>query len=527
MNPLVGGTDGACLSAPEHARATSTPAATPPPPASHEDTWTRARSLPLLAALLIALTALRIAALALNGTDLFVDEAQYWAWSRELAFGYYSKPPLVAWIIAASTGVCGDGEFCVRLPSPLIHALTSVLVYLIGRRLYSANVGFWSALAFATLPGISLSSGIISTDVPLLFAWALALLAMIELVEKPRLSWAVVLGLAIGLGLNAKYAMAYFVPCAAIFFLFAPEKATLLKRPHLWIALLLGAALIAPNIAWNAANSFATFAHTADNTGWARAFVHPGKAAEFFGAQFGVFGPILFGALIVIAWRARRSLTRFPIEDRLLLSFSIPLVIAITTQALLSHAYANWAAPAYVAATVLVTATMIREQAWGWLRGSLALAAVIAVAAAVGAWQAGNFTLPGTGDPFARTLGNRELAAAVRAATADATAAGKTYGVVLADERETVAALLYYAPELSSRIRAWPRGPRPKDHFELTRAFDGATAAPVLLVSRRPAPASILKSFASVRPLGAQELSAGRFTTRTIHMFALSDYRGG
>ena len=63
-----------------------------------------------LALVLSALTLARLAALWLNATDLFFDEAQYWEWSRELAWGYYSKPPVIAWLIALSTSVCGDGE---------------------------------------------------------------------------------------------------------------------------------------------------------------------------------------------------------------------------------------------------------------------------------------------------------------------------------------------------------------------------------------------------------------------------------
>jgi hypothetical protein len=499
-------------------------------PASHKTSRTDAQGSPhtllILASLLGALTLFRILALAVNGTDLFTDEAQYWAWSRELAAGYYSKPPLIAWIIAGASEVCGDGEFCVRLPSPLIHGLTSILVFFIGRRLYSAEAGFWSALSFATLPGISLSSGIISTDVPLLFAWAAALLAFIELLRAPRLLPALVLGAALGAGLNAKYAMAYFVPSAAIFFLIAPEKAALLKRPHLWIALALGLALIAPNIAWNAANGFATFAHTADNTGWTGSLLHPGKAAEFLLAQFGVFGPILFGALLIIAWRARTSLAAFSAEDRLLLAFSLPLILIITAQAFLSHAFANWAAPAYVAAVVLVTQTMIRDRAWSWLKGSLALSLAIVIVIALATWQAGSFEIPGAGDPFARTLGNRGLAASVREAVKDGAAKGQPYGAIVADERETVAALLYYAPELAPRVRAWRHLERPRDHFELTRAFSGSDAGPALLVTHQSTPGQILKSFGFVRALAAHRIQAGRFTTRTIQLFALSDYRG-
>jgi hypothetical protein len=34
-----------------------------------------------------------------DSTDLFVDEAQYWFGRRNIDFGYYSKPPMIAWVI--------------------------------------------------------------------------------------------------------------------------------------------------------------------------------------------------------------------------------------------------------------------------------------------------------------------------------------------------------------------------------------------------------------------------------------------
>ena len=151
-----------------------------------------------------------------------------------------------------------------------------------------------------------------------------------------------------------------------------PERRRLLRDPRLWAALALAAALIAPNLIWNAANRFATFSHTADNAKWAGSLVHPLKALEFLATQFGVFGPVLFAALGVIALRAWR---RRPAgaSDRLLLAFALPVLAVVTAQAFLSRAHANWAAVSYVAAVVLVTATMIRELSWRWLTASLAL----------------------------------------------------------------------------------------------------------------------------------------------------------
>src|SRR5690606_41760817 len=96
--------------------------------------------------------------------------------------------------------------------------------------------------------------------------------------------------------------------------------------------------------------------------------------------------------------------------DQLMLAFAVPVLLLVTVQALLSRAHANWAAVSYVSATVLVTATMLREGAWRWLKGSLALHAAILLGIGIATATAGSFRLPVGGDPFARTLGWRAIA---------------------------------------------------------------------------------------------------------------------
>lgn len=474
---------------------------------------------------LAVIGALRLVALAVNGTDLYMDEAQYWAWSRELAAGYFSKPPLIAWIIHGSTAVCGHGEACVRLPAVLLHLVTALLIYALARRLYTQQIAFWAGLGYALLPSVSLSSGIISTDVPLLAFWALALVAFAGLMARPTFQDALLLAVALGLGLNAKYAMAYFFVCAAVYFVVAPEHRARLKAPHLWMALAGGLALIGPNISWNVTNGFVTFAHTADNAAWRGIPFHPDKAAEFLLAQFGVFGPILFGALLVIVWRAVRRPADVASADRLLLAFSIPILVIVTTQALISRAHANWAAPAYVAAVVLVTAVLIRDRAWTALRASTAIHAAVAVGLALATWQAGRLALPGIGDPFARTLGNREIVAAVRDELTHAERKGAPYAAVLTNSRELAAALAYYGRDLPVPALSWREGRTPRNYFEMTRPYAEPWPSPVLLVTPRDA-GLIAERFEAVTSLGPRDIPAGRHATRPIHLTHLVSFRG-
>ena len=467
----------------------------------------------------------RLVALAVNGTDLFFDEAQYWTWAQEPAFGYYSKPPLVAALIGAAGEVCGDTPFCVRVASPILHTITAALVFLVARRLYDDLVALWSAIAFATLPGVSLSAGIISTDVPLLTAWALALLGLVGLIQdRDRWSPALAMGLGIGLGLNAKYAMAFFPVSLAVWLIVTPSARWLLRDPRLWLALALGLACIAPNLVWNAANKFATFAHTADNAKWSGSLLHIGKGLEFVGAQFGVFGPILAAGLVVVVTRAWRE--GLAPADRLLLCFTLPVLAAITVQAFVSRAHANWAATAYVAGGILVPATLLKLGLDRWLRLSLGLHLFLLVLLVAGTTFAGRFRLPLVGDPFQRTLGWAEMGSRTASVLADARTAGQPFAAVIADERAVTAELLYYMRHEPTPVRAWLSGPRPLDHYEMTRPFDGSDT-PVLLVAVRRDADRITARFTKVTPLAIAPIAAGRGTPREVRYLKLEGYRGG
>jgi len=128
-----------------------------------------------LALVLICLLSVRFLALFVAPWGLHGDEAQYWAWSQEPAFGYFSKPPMIAWVIAATTSLFGNAEWAVRLSAPFLHIATSLMIFLTARRFFDAKVGFWAALIYALMPAVWLSSYIMSTDAALLLCWAAAL----------------------------------------------------------------------------------------------------------------------------------------------------------------------------------------------------------------------------------------------------------------------------------------------------------------------------------------------------------------
>jgi 4-amino-4-deoxy-L-arabinose transferase-like glycosyltransferase len=147
------------------------------------------------------------------------------------------------------------------------------------------------------------------------------------------------------------------VLCVAVDAWRDPRARDALRGGRGLVALAIALAFIAPNLLWNANHSFATFSHTAENAGW-KDILNLGSGLEFIGSQFAVFGPILFAVLIVVAWRAWRRGCEQP--DCRLLAFSIPVILLLVVQALLSRALANWVLPP-AAATILVTAELLRH----------------------------------------------------------------------------------------------------------------------------------------------------------------------
>jgi len=327
------------------------------------------------------LTAVRLAALFATPLELYPDEAQYWLWSRTLDWGYFSKPPMVAWTIWATTAIGGDSEAWVRLASPLFHAGTTLCVYATGRRLYGAQAALAGAALYLLMPGVQLSSLVAATDAPLLFFIALSLVAYVRLPEatgRRRLWLAASFGAATGLAFLSKYAALYALIALALHLMLSREA----RAAWTWASA--GAALgafllvLAPNIAWNAAHGFATVQHTAANAAWGgRKLFNFAELGDFVVSQFGVFGPIPFAVLVgggaLLAWRRRLTSA-----DLLLLCFAVPPLLIVTGQSFISRANANWSGAGYVAASILVGAWLVRWRARGWLVGAIAMQAVVA-----------------------------------------------------------------------------------------------------------------------------------------------------
>jgi len=93
---------------------------------------------------------------------------------------FFHKPPLCYWLIAAGYKVFGVNEFATRLPSSLAGALTCVLVYLMGRRLWDRPTALLAAAVLASSLIVVTMSKLATADAVLLLITTVAIWGLVE-----------------------------------------------------------------------------------------------------------------------------------------------------------------------------------------------------------------------------------------------------------------------------------------------------------------------------------------------------------
>ena len=254
-----------------------------------------------------ALTALRLSILPTS--DLEFDEAHYWMWSERLAPAYFSKGPGVAFAMRASTAIFGANEFGVRFFSPILGAGTSLLLFYLARRLFSATAGLWAVIALNATPIFNLGAFLMTIDPLSIFFWLAAMFTFWLALEKsPAFSWWWPLtGLLIGLGFLCKYTNALELVSVVLVLALAPRLRQEFKRPRLYSLLGVFALCTIPPIVWNAQHLWITLAHLRSRGGLEEGFgFHPLELLAFLGQHFLAYSPLLFLGLavgVIASWR--------------------------------------------------------------------------------------------------------------------------------------------------------------------------------------------------------------------------------
>jgi dolichyl-phosphate-mannose-protein mannosyltransferase len=189
-----------------------------------------------------------------NYTSLFEDEAYYWVWSKNLAFGYFDHPPLVAiWIKISSFFF--DSELGVRFLSTISFSLMLIFIWLIIEHKDKWEYVWLFFLLIISMAFLNIFGFITTPDTPLLLFVSVFLYAYKRFLLKQNVSNTLFFGFSMAAMLYSKYHGILVI----IFIVFS--NLSLLKQKRFWMAGLFGFFLFLPHLYWQYINDFPSFVY--------------------------------------------------------------------------------------------------------------------------------------------------------------------------------------------------------------------------------------------------------------------------
>ena len=397
-----------------------------------------ARAVSARAGLWLVLLLLAVRAVMAALLPLSADEAYYWLWSKHLDFGYLDHPPVIAWLIAASTTLLGDTAFGVRASGIILSGFASWFVWQAARDLLKDEA---RAIAAVLLFNLTLMTNVemlaATPDMPSIVTSAAFLFCLARLQRTDEGKYWVWAGLAAGLSLLSKYSALFLIAGAFLWLLISPRMRPWFKTVWPWAGALLALAVFAPNLAWQATHGWESFLFQ-----FSRVAGHQltGRfILEFLGAQLGLASPVIFILGVIGLIQARRD------DDLFLPAMLVwPAILYFFIHALHDRVQGNWPCFLYPAFVLLAVSAFGDA---GWRKWCARLAAPVAAVFLLAAYvQALTGIIPlGARDPLARLLGTGFKPVADSVAD---TARRSDARAVLTTDYESTAWLRFYEPDL-------------------------------------------------------------------------------
>lgn len=372
------------------------------------------------------------------------DEAQYWTWSQALDWGYYSKPPGIAWQIWMGTHFFGSSEFGVRFISILFSFGQAILVYYLAlTSSLKERTAFYCGLMMALCPIGILGSLLATTDGGFLLFWTLACVLLAKALNEQKKPNPYLIGLTIALGSLFKWPIYLFW----LFYVFMRNR---YFSHQSYKQLIIGIAIsllgLLPSLWWNWHHDWATFKHVSTAIAGGNAAVIQGNFWEFLGSQILLFSPILFGLFVSVIYVVIRERKSLPPPLFFCATVSIAILFFVTLLSFFQKIQGNWSVFVYPTAIVLIGwYTLEKTKKLALILGGIALSIVLVgyiLALPSLTSKDSGLAIPFKLNPFKHNVGWDQLADIL-----EKTGYNSTDHYLFSDKYQTTSLLSFYSPQ--------------------------------------------------------------------------------
>lgn len=215
-----------------------------------------------IAVLLLIVCMMVVVRTVINGQYGFHrDELLSYSNARHLDWGYVVYPPITAFLARVELELFGTSLRGFRFFAAVAQALAVLLAGLAARELGGKREAQLLAALATAIIGLSLVQGSFfsysSFDLP---CWILVAYFVIRLLKTEDARWWMAIGAAIGVGMMAKYSMAFLILGVAGGLLLTPAR-RYIKSPWLWCGVGVAFLVMLPNIVWQIRHHFVSLAY--------------------------------------------------------------------------------------------------------------------------------------------------------------------------------------------------------------------------------------------------------------------------
>ncbi len=271
--------------------------------------------------------------------ELSYDEAYYWLYSENLAWGYFDHPPLVALMIKLGTLILGKTELGVRLFANILMTVAGVLMWRMTER---KNI-YSFFLLFLTMPLVQFSGIFSLPDSVMVLSSVFYFWFLKKFIEDKSMANSIALAVSIALMFYAKYhglLIVLLTVCGNLKFL---------KEKRFWLVAGLVVVFYLPHMYWQYMHDFVSFKF--------HLFGRKEKHFSFSNITNYVTGQIaLMGVFnfFLITWALKKNAVK-NLFEKILVWNSFGFFIFLFLLSFRNQIEANWTVTCSIALIILMT----------------------------------------------------------------------------------------------------------------------------------------------------------------------------
>lgn len=477
------------------------------------------RWLSLIGIVLLA----RVALALFLPIDLAGDESYYWEWGRNLDFGYFSKPPLIGWMMWALGMLGWDTESGIRVAAAVIGAGSLYFLGALTAEMATPRDAFRVVALLASAPFALPANLFLTIDSPLVFFWSAALLLTWRVrdakgtISRPDVALAAVLAL----GVLTKQIMLAFIPLWLIWLAIDPNRRHQLATLRVYIIAATPLLALTIPLWWNAQENWVTIQHTASHfAGSAWGFRKAlGSLGAFLGSQWVLWGVVAL-PVAIMALTCRSGVDSGAESTRPFLTvWSLPVLALILLLSLRQNILPNWAAVFWL--PLMIQAGISLSERW-WRRG-IAINLVVQFGLIAAIIVTPHLTLART--PFDRVMGWERYAQRIarqdRSIWPERASVDARRAIIVVGHRYSASQLAFYHPE-RPHVRLWQPSDEIRTQYGIWNRRQPILQREALLVvtdERTSLPPDLLARWPCVRPQGTEIVPVTGGLARTARLW--------